>query len=114
MIGDTTYALSRWLWEIHLQKPRKESKGLRNVHIMHQDGLFMGGAGALGELALWVVDCRWGSSAVEEKAWDFKDYGRTIKTIGRWMKAHPRWNLVLQCPKGQDRWSLVRDLKTLD
>ena len=74
----------------------------------------MGGAGALGEPALWVVDCQWGSSAAEEKAWDYQDYRKTIKTIGRWMKACPRWNLVLLCPEGYNRWFLVRDLKTLD
>ena len=83
MIGDTTYALSGWLWETHLQKPIKESVGVRDVHIMHRGGLFMGVLGALGEPALWVVDCRWGSSAAEEKAWDFQDYGRAMKTIGR-------------------------------
>ena len=69
---------------------------------------------ALGEPALWIVDCRWGSNAVEEKAWDFQDYRRAIKTIGRWMKACPQWNLVFLCPKGQDKQSLVRDLKTSD
>ena len=89
MIGDTTYALSGWLWEIHLQKPIKESVGVRDVHIMHRGGLFMGVSGALGELALWVVDCRWRSSAAKEKVWDFQDYGRVMKTIGRWMKAYP-------------------------
>ena len=34
--------------------------------------------------------------------------------IGRWMKECPRWNLVLLCPEGEDRRSLVRDLKTSD
>ena len=114
MIGDTTYALSGWLWETHLQKSIKESPGVCNVHIMHRGGLFMGRPGALGEPALWIVDCRWGSSATEEKAWDFQDYGRALKTIGRWMKACPRWNLVFLCPEGEDRRSLVRDLKTSD
>ena len=113
-IGDTTYALGGWLWETHFQKPRKESGGVRNVHIMHRGGLFIGGPWALGELALWVVDCRWGSSAVEEKDWNFQDYGRAIKMIRRWMKACLLWNLVLLCPEGQDRWYLVKDLKTLD
>ena len=42
MIGNTTYALSGWLWETHLQKPIKESVGVRDVHIMHRAGLFMG------------------------------------------------------------------------
>ena len=45
MIGDTTYALSGWLWETHLQKPLKKSIGVRNVHIMHQGGLFIGETG---------------------------------------------------------------------
>ena len=114
MIGDTTYALSGWLWEIHLQKPIKESVGVRDVHIMHRGGLFMGVPGALGEPALWVVDCRWGSSAAEEKAWDVLDYGRAITKIGKWMKACPRWNVVLLCPEGQDSRDLVRELKTSD
>ena len=43
MIGDTTYALSGWLWETHLQNPIKESAGVHDVHIMHRGGLFMGG-----------------------------------------------------------------------
>ena len=30
------------------------------------------------------------------------------------MKACPQWNLVLLCPEGEDRRSLVKDLKTLD
>ena len=89
MIGDTTYALSGWLWEIHIQKPLKESAGIRDVHIIHRGGLFMDGPRALGEPTLWVVDFRWRSSVAEEKAWDFQDYGRAIKTIGRWMKACP-------------------------
>ena len=72
------------------------------------------GTGALGEPTLWVVDCRWRSSAAEEKAWDFQDYGRAMKMIGRWMKACPRWNLVLLCLEGEDMRSLVRDLKTSD
>ena len=58
MICDTTYTLSGWLWETHLQKPIKESAGVHNVHIMHRDGLFMDRPGALEEPALWVVDCR--------------------------------------------------------
>ena len=37
-----------------------------------------------------------------------------MKTIGRWMKACPRWNLVFLCSEGQDKRSLVRDLKTSD
>ena len=49
----------------------------------------MGVSRALGEPALWIVDCQWGSSAGEEKAWDFQDYGRAMKMIGRWMKACP-------------------------
>ena len=89
MIGNTTYALSGWLWETHLHKPIKESIGVHNVHIMHQGGLFMGVPRALGKPALWIVDYRWGSSTAEEKAWDFQDYGRAMKTIGRWMKACP-------------------------
>ena len=89
MIGDTTYALNGWLWETHLQKPQKESGGLRDVHIIHRDGLFMGGVGELRKPAFWVVDCRWESSAAEEKAWAFQDYGKAIKMIGRWMKACP-------------------------
>ena len=52
MIGDTTYALSGWLWETHLQKPIKESIGVCDMHIMHRGGLFMGGPGALEEPAL--------------------------------------------------------------
>ena len=36
----------------------KESTRIRDVHIMHRGELFMDGLGALGELALWVVDCR--------------------------------------------------------
>ena len=52
MIGNRTNGLSRWLWETYLQKPQKESEGLRNVHIMHQGGLFMDGPGKLGEPAL--------------------------------------------------------------
>ena len=111
MIGDTTYALSGWLWKTHLQKPIKESVGIRDVH---RGGLFMGVPEALGEPMLWVVDCRWRSSAAEEKAWDFQDYGRAMKTIERWMKACPRWNLVFLCPEGHNRHSLVRDLKTSD
>ena len=89
MIGDTTYVLSGWMWETHLQKPIKESVGVCDVHIMYWGGLFMGGPRTLGEPTLWVVDCRWRSSAAEEKAWDFQDYGRAMKTIGRWMKAYP-------------------------
>ena len=57
MIGDTTYALSGWLWETHLQKSIKESKEVCDVQIMHRDGLFMGGSGALEKPPLWVVDC---------------------------------------------------------
>ena len=57
MIGDTTYILSGWLWETHLQKPLKESARVRGVHIMHRGGLLMGGTGALGKPVLWVVDC---------------------------------------------------------
>ena len=57
MFGDTSYALSGYQWETHLQKPGEESGGIRNVHIMHRGGLFRSGLGALGELALWVVDC---------------------------------------------------------
>ena len=49
----------------------------------------MDGPRALGEPVLWVVDCQWGSSAIEEKAWDFQDYRRAMKTIGRWMIAYP-------------------------
>ena len=37
-----------------------------------------------------------------------------MKMIGQWMKACPRWNLVLLCPKEEDKRSLVRDLKTSD
>ena len=74
LIDDTTYAFRGWLWETHLQKPIKESIGVHDVHIIHRGGLFMGVPGALGELALWVVDCQWGSSAAKEKAWDFQDY----------------------------------------
>ena len=37
-----------------------------------------------------------------------------MKTIGRWMQACPWWNLVFLCPKGEDRRTLVRDLKTSD
>ena len=37
MIEDTTYGLSEWLWETHLWKPLQESRGLRDVHIMHRD-----------------------------------------------------------------------------
>ena len=88
-IGKTTYALSGWVWKTHLQKPIKESGFVHDVHIMHQSGLFMGGPGALEEPALWIVDCRWRSSAAEEKAWDIQDYGRAFKTIGRWMKEYP-------------------------
>ena len=84
------------------------------MHIMHQGGLFIDGLGELGEPTLWVVDCRWKSSAVEEKAWAFQDYEKTMKMIGRWMKACARWILVLLCPKGENMWSLVRNLKTLD
>ena len=43
----------------------------------------MSGLGALEKPALWVVDCRWGNNATEEKAWDFQDYGRAMKTIGK-------------------------------
>ena len=100
MFGDTSYALSGYQWEIHLQKPGEESGGVRNVHIMHRGGLFRSGPGALGEPALWVVDCRWGSSTAEEKVWDVLDYGRAITQIGNWMKACPRWNVVLLCPEG--------------
>ena len=56
MISDTTYALSGWLWETHLQKPIKESAKVHDVHIMHWDGQFMGGPRALRKSALWVVD----------------------------------------------------------
>ena len=74
----------------------------------------MDGLGELVEPALWVVDCQWGSNAVEEKAWTFQDYEKTMKMIGRWMKACPQWNLVLLCPEGEDWQSLVRNLKTMD
>ena len=114
MFGDTSYALSGYQWETHIQKPLEESAGVRDVHIMHRGGLFRSGPGALGEPALWVVDCRWGSSAAEEKAWDILDYGRAMTQIGKWMKACPRWNVVLLCPEGQDRRELVRELKTSD
>ena len=57
MIGNTMYGLSGWLWETHLHKPLKESRGLCNVHIMHRGGLFMGGPSEFEEPALWIVDC---------------------------------------------------------
>ena len=81
---------------------------------MHRGGLFIGGRRALGEPALWIVDCRWRNSVIKEKAWDFQDYRKPMKTIGRWMKACPQWNLVLLCPEGEDMRSLMRDLKTSD
>ena len=52
MIGDTMYALSGWLWEIHVHEHIKKFVVLRDMHIMHWDGLFMGGPEALGEPTL--------------------------------------------------------------
>ena len=46
----------------------KKSEIMHDVHIMHRGGLLIGGPRAIEEPALWVVDSRWGSSAVEEKA----------------------------------------------
>ena len=51
-IGETTYALSGWVWETRLQKSIKESASVRDVNIMHRGGLFMGGLGALGKPGL--------------------------------------------------------------
>lgn len=111
MIGATTYGLSGWLWETHLQKPLKGFEGVRDIHIMHRGGLFSGGSSELGEPALWIVDCRWGSRAREETAWSFHDYETAITIIGRWMNACPRWNLIFLCPEGEDRRFLEEDLK---
>lgn len=47
-------------------------------------------SGQLEKPMLWVVDCRQGSTAREDKAWDKKDYKEAIQLLEKWMSDCPR------------------------
>ena len=78
---------------------------------MHRGGLFTGGIGALGEPALWVLDCRWEGNTGDNDAWTYEAYEITMEVMGRWMHACPWWDVTLLCPEGKDMRSLVKELE---
>ena len=97
-----------------LQKRIQGFEEIRDVQIMHRGGLFTGGTGELGELALWVLDCRWEGKIGDEEAWTYEEYETAMEVIERWMHACLRWNVALLCHEGKDMRSLVKELERLD
>ena len=114
LIGDQTYSMSGWLWKTQVQKPVQGSEEVRDVQIMHRGGLFTGGIGEVGELALWVLDCCWRGQKGDEEAWTYEQYETAMKVMGTWMHACPRWNAALLCPEGKTMRSLVKELERPD
>ena len=111
LIENGTYSLKGWLWETRIKKQVKGSEEQREIHIMHRGGLFTSGGGQLGKPTLWVIDCRWGSTAGEDKTWSKKDYMEAIQLLENWMNGCPRWNVVFLCPEGANVRFLIEDLK---
>ena len=87
LVGDQTYSVSDWPWKTQLQKPVQGSEAAIDVQIMHRGGLFTGGIGEIEELALWVLDCRWGGKTGDEEAWTYEEYETALEVMGRWMHA---------------------------
>ena len=77
---------------------------------MHRGGLFTGGIDEVGELALWVLDCRWGRKR-DEEAWTYEEYETAMEVMGKWLHACSWWNVALLCPEEKDMDSLVKELK---
>ena len=114
LVGEQIYYVSGWLWKTKLQKPIERSEEVQDVQIMHRGGLFTGGIGELEELALWVLDCRWGGKTGDEEAWTYEEYETAMEVMERWMHACPRWNVALLCTERKDMRSLVKELELPD
>jgi hypothetical protein len=54
----------------------------------------------LGEPCLWIIDCRWGSSQGEDKAWGDDDYAHVMERLQRWMTGIYKWNVIFLLPPG--------------
>ena len=83
LVGEQTYFVSGWLWKTQLQKPILGSEEVRDVQIIHRGGLFTSGIGALGEPALWVLDCRWEGKTGDNEAWTYEAYEIAMEVMRR-------------------------------
>jgi hypothetical protein len=110
-IENGTYSLKGWLWETKVKKRVKGSDEQRDIHIMRRGGLFIDGGSKLEKPTLWVITCRWGSTAGKDKTWSKQDYNETIQLLEKWISGCHLWNVVFLCPKGANVRPLIADLE---